>query len=79
MKITVNIDCTPEEARAFFGLPDVAPMQERLMKDVEERMAAAMQATMPEALMKTWLPASLQGMEELQKMFRTAMADPKKP
>jgi hypothetical protein len=63
MKITVNIDCTPEEARAFFGLPDVAPMQ----------------ATMPEALMKTWLPASLQGMEELQKMFRTAMADPKKP
>ncbi len=28
MKITVDIDCTPEEARAFFGLPNVQPMQD---------------------------------------------------
>ena len=26
MKITVDVDCTPEEARAFLGLPDVKPM-----------------------------------------------------
>ena len=44
MKINVEIDCTPEEARAFFGLPDVAPMQERLMKEVEERTLTAMRA-----------------------------------
>jgi hypothetical protein len=24
MKITVEIDCTPEEARSFMGLPDVS-------------------------------------------------------
>jgi len=30
MKITMNIDCTPDEARAFFGLPDVKPMQEKM-------------------------------------------------
>ena len=36
MKINVEIDCTPEEARAFLGLPDVSPMQERLMKEVDE-------------------------------------------
>lgn len=23
MKITINVDCTPEEARSFFGLPDL--------------------------------------------------------
>jgi len=28
MKITLDIDCTPEELRSFFGLPDVRPMQE---------------------------------------------------
>jgi hypothetical protein len=77
MKVNVEIDCTPQEARAFFGLPDVAPMQERLMKEVEERTLAAMRAMEPEAMMKTWLPASLQGFENIQKMFWNAMSDPK--
>lgn len=31
MKITIDVDCTPDEARRFLGLPDVAPMQEALM------------------------------------------------
>ena len=78
MKVTVEVDCTPEEARRFLGLPDVAPMQERLMKEVEERMVAAMAAMEPDALMQNWLPASMQGLENIQKMFWNAMGDPKK-
>jgi hypothetical protein len=78
MKINVEIDCTPEEARAFFGLPDVAPLQEKLMKEVEERTLAAMRAMEPDALLKTWLPASMQGLENIQKMFWNALSDPKK-
>ncbi len=74
MKITVNIDCTPEEARAFLGLPDVAPMQAAMMKDVEQRMAQALAATDPETMLKTWLPASIQGFGELQKMFWNQMS-----
>ena len=31
MKITVEIDCTPDEARQFLGLPDMKPMQAALM------------------------------------------------
>ena len=73
MKVHVEIDCTPEEARAFFGLPDVAPMQERLMKDVEERTVAAMKSMEPDALLKTWLPAGLKGLEQLQEMFFSQM------
>jgi hypothetical protein len=75
MKITVDIDCTPEEARTFLGLPDVAPMQEVLMKQVQERMEANLKALEPEALFQTWLPASLQGMEQLQKLFWSQMAN----
>ena len=78
MKVNVEIDCTPEEARAFFGLPDVAPMQERLMKEVEERAVAAMKSMEPEALIQNWLPASMQGFENIQKMFWNAMGDQKK-
>src|ERR1700751_169899 len=37
MKINVNIDCTPSEARAFFGLPDVAPVNEMIVDAIVER------------------------------------------
>jgi hypothetical protein len=69
MQVTVNVECSPEEARAFMGLPDVRPMQEALMKDLEDRLRANMTAMDPETIMRTWLPASMQGAEQLQKMF----------
>jgi len=74
MKITVNVDCSPEEARAFLGLPDVKPMQDELMKQVQERMTATLSAMDPETMLKTWLPAQVQGVEQLQKMFWTQFA-----
>ncbi|HEV2334388.1 MAG TPA: DUF6489 family protein, partial [Stellaceae bacterium] len=64
-----DIDCTPDELRGFFGMPDVKPMQERLLKDVEERMRANVKALDAETLLKTWLPAGLKGFEQLQEMF----------
>jgi len=73
MKVTINIDCTPEEARTFFGLPDVQPMQERLMVDLEERLKQSMNDLEPEALVNKWLPVGLQGMEQMQKAMMAAM------
>ena len=78
MRITVDVDCTPEEARAFLGLPDVKPMQEQLMGELQERMAANIRAMEPEALLRTWLPATLKGFEQLQEMFISQMAGTKR-
>ena len=69
MKITVNVDCTPEEARAFLGLPDVKPMQEQLIREMQERMAASVQAMEPEEMLRSWIPPSGKGFEQLQKIF----------
>ena len=74
MKIHFDIDCTPDELRGFFGLPEVRPMQERLLREVEERMRANVQALDPEAMLKSWLPAGLKGFEQLQEMFLNQMA-----
>jgi hypothetical protein len=74
MKISIDIDCTPQEARTFLGLPDVAPMQESLMAMVQDRMEKNLSAMDAEALMKTWLPASAQGWDTMQKMFWSAMS-----
>ena len=68
MKVNVEVNCTPEEARAFFGLPDLGPMQQRVMGEIEERLKQSLGAMSPEAVFKTWLPASMQGVEQMQQM-----------
>jgi hypothetical protein len=68
MKVNVTIDCTPEEARAFFGLPDLGPMQQRVLGEIEERLRSSLNSMSPEAIFKTWIPASMQGVEQMQQM-----------
>ncbi|MEX0808811.1 MAG: DUF6489 family protein [Dongiaceae bacterium] len=55
MKVTIDIDCTPEEARAFMGLPDVAPLQARMLAEIEARMRAALDAMDPQQIVASWL------------------------
>lgn len=69
MKVGIDIDCTPAEARAFLGLPDVKPMQDALMKQLEERISAVLSGTDGDVLMKTWMPLGVQGMEQITKAF----------
>jgi len=75
MNIKLDIDCTPGEAREFFGLPEVKPLQEALLKEVQERLAANIKAMDAEAMLKTWLPATLKGIEQLQEMFLARMGN----
>ena len=77
MKISIDIDCTPEEARRFFGLPDVAPMQEAVMAEVQERVMASLKAMDAYTLIKTWMPggvpSGMHGWEQMQKAFWSQM------
>ncbi len=73
MKFKFDIECTPEEARAFLGLPDIAPMQERMMEELEGRLQENIRNLSPEEMVKTWMPATMQGIGEMQKMFWSQM------
>jgi hypothetical protein len=73
MKISIDIDCTPDEARTFLGLPDVKPMQDAMMQEIQNRMMGSLSAMEPEALFKTWLPVGVQGWEQMQKAFWSQM------
>ncbi len=75
MKITIEVDCSPEEARAFLGLPEVAPMQAAVVEELSQRLHAGLEAMDPETLMKTWMPLGLQGLEQAQKMFWSQMGE----
>ena len=73
MKVEIEIECTPEEARRFLGLPDVQPMQVAMVEEMRRRMMANLEAMEPETLMRTWLPVGLQGLENVQKVFWTQL------
>ena len=73
MKIHMDIDLTPDEARTLFGLPDVKPLQKAMMAEVETRMKKALTAMEPDALLKMWLPASVQSLEQWQKFIWSRM------
>ncbi|MEM7226869.1 MAG: DUF6489 family protein [Pseudomonadota bacterium] len=81
MKITIDIDCSPQEARAFLGLPEVGAMQEALVAQLQERLQEVLQTSDPEALMRLWLPTGMKGFAQLQEQFwqqMMAMQEPEK-
>lgn len=73
MKVKLDIECTPEEARRFMGLPDVSEMQNDLVRKMHEKLGENIQNMDTETLMKTWLPMTIQGMSDMQKIFWQSM------
>ncbi len=71
MKVNIEIDCTPLEARQFFGLPDVAPMQMAVMDKLQQQMMANIEKMSPEALIQSWLTFDPKLAERFQDMFVT--------
>ena len=69
MKIKLDIEATPAELRAFFGLPDLEPMQREILDKVRSQMLASMDSLDPATLMKTFLPVQMQSMEAMQRFF----------
>ena len=78
MKIKFDIDCTPEEARQFLGLPNFAPLQESVMKEVGAKVHEQIQNLDAEHLLKTMLSMTFQGWDMVQKTV-LAIAAPQTP
>jgi Family of unknown function (DUF6489) len=69
MKVNVEIDCTPLEARQFFGLPDVQPMQIAVMDKLQQQMTSNIDKISPESLMQSWFTFDPKLAERFQDMF----------
>ena len=72
MKATVNIECTPQEARAFLGLPDVTGLNEQLVNEMQARMKDNMAALQPDELMKNWMAFGGAAQEQFRKLMMAA-------
>lgn len=74
MKISIDIDCSAAEARAFFGFPDVEPLQKELLAELQKQTVEHMKAMNPEELMKVWMPAGIGAWERMQEQFLSQFA-----
>ena len=69
MKVTINIDATPQELRRFFGLPDLGPIQDEALEMIRERMLKGVEGYDAISLMQSLTPAGYPAWETLQKAF----------
>lgn len=69
MKINIEIDMTPEEARTVLGMPDLAPMQEELMKQLTDQIRRNVAYIDPELIVKTMLPMGVESIDRFQKLL----------
>ena len=79
MKVNVEVDCTPAEARAFMGLPDVTPLNEAMVAEMQKRMQANVAAMQPEELMKTWTSFGMQAQDQFRRLMESAVTGTGKP
>ena len=73
MTITINIDCTPTEAREMLGLPDLQPLQNAWLAEIEKRMMANLEQFSPEGLARSWLSGAPAGADWIPNMFNALL------
>jgi len=69
MKFTVDVDCTPEEARRFLGLPDLSPVHQVYIDKMQRFVSEGVTPDMVGDMMKSWAPMSEAGMNMWRQMF----------
>ncbi len=69
MKISVDVDCTPEEARRFLGLPDLTPVHQVYVDRMTKAATEGVTAESVTEMMKSWGPMSEAGMAMWRGMF----------
>ena len=69
MKVTVNVDCTPEEARTFLGLPDLAPIHEKYVETMLGAMDGATNIEQMGKMMNAFSPMGDASMRLFQQMM----------
>jgi len=74
MKLRIEVECTPEEARTFLGLPDVSALNAHLVDEMKTRMDQNMAMLQPEELMRSWMTLGGQATEQFRKLMSAAAA-----
>lgn len=73
MKMTIEVDCTPEEARRFLGLPDVTALNDSLVEEMQKRVSANVSMLSPDEMMKSWMTFGAGAQEQFRKLMEVGL------
>jgi hypothetical protein len=74
MKLSIEVDCTPEEARRFMGLPDVSGLNDHLVGEMTKRIDANISLLNPEEFLKNWMAVGAGAQEQFRKLMEAGLA-----
>ena len=69
MNITMNVECSPEEARRFMGLPDMGPIHDLYLEKLKETMSQGLTPETMDRMIRTWTPMGDAGMNAWRQMI----------
>lgn len=69
MKVNIEIDCTPEEARRLAGFPDLTPLHDKYLATMGEMLDVKAHPELTEAMIRAWAPMGEAGMTFWRRML----------
>lgn len=69
MKVSIDIDCTPEEARRFLGLPDLSSVHDLYLEQLKRMMGDSLSPDHVGEMMKSWAPMGENGLAFWRQMM----------
>jgi hypothetical protein len=69
MKVTIELDCTPEEARRMMGLPDLTPLHDLYLTRMRDALDGRVAPEAVAAMMRSWTPGGDGGMDFWRQLF----------
>ncbi len=73
MKVNIEIDCTPEEARRFLGLPDVSKANEVYVEAMAKAMQSVGSLEQLQEYAKQLAPMRQMGMQMIQQFLESSL------
>jgi len=69
LQVNVTIDCTPQEARSFLGLPDLSPLHDVYLDKMKAFATDGVKSEDLERLYRAWGSGLSEGVEQWQRLF----------
>ncbi|MEP2236321.1 MAG: DUF6489 family protein [Alteripontixanthobacter sp.] len=73
MKVQIEIDCTPEEARSFMGLPDVGKANDVYVDNLTNAMKGVTNPDQLQEIARTMAPMGQMGLKMFQNFVEGSM------
>jgi hypothetical protein len=69
MKVTIDVDLTPDELRRLFGLPDLSPIQTLVVERITRQVEKGMDSNLLAGITRSIIAGGVQSWDAYQKLL----------